>query len=118
MRTSRGRTKEARRSRCRPSPARPRRARTRAAGRRRGAGSLAGRDPRRRRELRDAQRKHAAADESGAFGSGATTTMKSPEYLVIITGLSGSGKSYVQPPLEALGFSGSDTLPIALIEPF
>src|SRR5689334_23549174 len=44
--------------------------------------------------------------------------MKSPEYLVIITGLSGSGKSYVQSTLEDLGFYCSDNLPIALIEPF
>ncbi len=44
--------------------------------------------------------------------------MKAPEYLVIITGLSGSGKSYVQSTLEDLGFYCSDNLPIALIEPF
>jgi UPF0042 nucleotide-binding protein len=41
-----------------------------------------------------------------------------PEYLSIITGLSGSGKSYVQGTLEDLGFYCSDNLPIALIEPF
>src|SRR5437763_16973488 len=44
--------------------------------------------------------------------------MRRPEYLVIITGLSGSGKSYVQSTLEDLGFYCSDNLPIALIEPF
>lgn len=44
--------------------------------------------------------------------------MKAPEYLVIISGLSGSGKSYVQSTLEDLGFYCSDNLPIALIEPF
>ena len=44
--------------------------------------------------------------------------MPRPEYLVIITGLSGSGKSYVQSTLEDLGFYCSDNLPIALIEPF
>ena len=44
--------------------------------------------------------------------------MTKPEYLVIITGLSGSGKSYVQSTLEDLGFYCSDNLPIALIEPF
>jgi UPF0042 nucleotide-binding protein len=44
--------------------------------------------------------------------------MKRPEYLVIITGLSGSGKSYVQSTLEDLGFYCSDNLPIPLIEPF
>src|SRR5437764_14394005 len=44
--------------------------------------------------------------------------MPRPEYLVIIHGLSGSGKSYVQSTLEDLGFYCSDNLPIALIEPF
>ena len=44
--------------------------------------------------------------------------MKVPEYLVIITGLSGSGKSYVQSTLEDLGFYCADNLPVALIEPF
>src|SRR5258707_5199699 len=44
--------------------------------------------------------------------------MKTPESLVIITGLSGSGKSYVQSTLEALGFYCCDNLPIELIEPF
>jgi len=44
--------------------------------------------------------------------------MPRPEYLVIITGLSGSGKSYVQSTLEDVGFYCSDNLPIALIEPF
>lgn len=41
-----------------------------------------------------------------------------PEHLVIITGLSGAGKSYVQSTLEDLGFYCSDNLPMALIEPF
>ena len=44
--------------------------------------------------------------------------MRAPEYLVVITGLSGSGKSYVQSTLEDLGFYCSDNLPVALIEPF
>ena len=44
--------------------------------------------------------------------------MKAPQFLVIITGLSGSGKSYVQSTLEDLGFYCSDNLPVALIEPF
>jgi UPF0042 nucleotide-binding protein len=44
--------------------------------------------------------------------------MRTPEYLVIITGLSGSGKSYVQSTLEDLGFYCCDNLPIELIEPF
>ena len=42
----------------------------------------------------------------------------SPEYLVVITGLSGSGKSYVQSTLEDLGFYCTDNLPIELIEPY
>jgi RNase adapter protein RapZ len=44
--------------------------------------------------------------------------MSRPEYLVIITGLSGSGKSYVQSTLEDVGFYCCDNLPIELIEPF
>ena len=44
--------------------------------------------------------------------------MSRPQYLVIITGLSGSGKSYVQSTLEDLGFYCCDNLPIELIEPF
>jgi RNase adapter protein RapZ len=41
-----------------------------------------------------------------------------PESLVVITGLSGSGKSYVQSTLEDLGFYCTDNLPIQLIEPY
>lgn len=41
-----------------------------------------------------------------------------PEHLVVITGLSGSGKSYVQSTLEDLGFYCTDNLPIQLIEPY
>lgn len=41
-----------------------------------------------------------------------------PEFLVVITGLSGSGKSYVQSTLEDLGFYCSDNLPIELIVPY
>ncbi|HXG58930.1 MAG TPA: RNase adapter RapZ [Thermoanaerobaculia bacterium] len=44
--------------------------------------------------------------------------MRRPDHLVIITGLSGSGKSYVQSTLEDLGFYCCDNLPLALIEPF
>ncbi|HKB78217.1 MAG TPA: RNase adapter RapZ [Thermoanaerobaculia bacterium] len=44
--------------------------------------------------------------------------MKRPEYLVIITGLSGSGKSYVQSTLEDLGFYCCDNLPMQLTEAF
>ncbi len=44
--------------------------------------------------------------------------MNAPEYLVVITGLSGSGKSYVQSTLEDLGFYCTDNLPIELIESY
>jgi UPF0042 nucleotide-binding protein len=45
-------------------------------------------------------------------------TAAAPEHLVVITGLSGSGKSYVQSTLEDLGFYCTDNLPIELIEPY
>ncbi|HET7434153.1 MAG TPA: RNase adapter RapZ, partial [Thermoanaerobaculia bacterium] len=44
--------------------------------------------------------------------------MNAPEYLVVITGLSGSGKSYVQSTLEDLGFYCTDNLPLELIESY
>ena len=44
--------------------------------------------------------------------------MRTPDHLVVITGLSGSGKSYVQSTLEDLGFYCTDNLPIGLIEPY
>lgn len=44
--------------------------------------------------------------------------MSAVEHLVVITGLSGSGKSYVQSTLEDLGFYCTDNLPIELIEPY
>lgn len=44
--------------------------------------------------------------------------MDSPSHLVFITGLSGSGKSYVQGTLEDLGFYCVDNLPMSLIDPF
>lgn len=47
-----------------------------------------------------------------------TERMQVPQYLVVITGLSGSGKSYVQSTLEDLGFYCTDNLPIELIEPY
>lgn len=40
-----------------------------------------------------------------------------PEYVVIITGLSGSGKSYAQSTLEDLGFYCTDNLPVRMIDP-
>jgi RNase adapter protein RapZ len=44
--------------------------------------------------------------------------MNGPSHLVVITGLSGSGKSYVKGTLEDLGFYCVDNLPMALIDPF
>ena len=41
-----------------------------------------------------------------------------PEKLVIVTGLSGSGKSFVQSTLEDLGFYCVDNLPVPVIEGF
>ncbi|HEX2060010.1 MAG TPA: RNase adapter RapZ [Thermoanaerobaculia bacterium] len=46
------------------------------------------------------------------------SSFRPPDYLVVITGLSGSGKSYVQSTLEDLGFYCTDNLPIELIEPY
>jgi RNase adapter protein RapZ len=47
-----------------------------------------------------------------------TPSHNAPEYLVVITGLSGSGKSYVQSTLEDLGFYCTDNLPVELIDPY
>ena len=44
--------------------------------------------------------------------------MKGPSHLVFITGLSGSGKSFVQGTLEDLGFYCVDNLPMAMIDEF
>ena len=44
--------------------------------------------------------------------------MNGPSHLVFVTGLSGSGKSYVQGTLEDLGFYCVDNLPMALIDSF
>jgi len=41
----------------------------------------------------------------------------SPESLVIVTGLSGSGKSYVNKCLEDMGYFCVDNLPLELVEP-
>lgn len=41
----------------------------------------------------------------------------SPESLVVVTGLSGSGKSYVNKCLEDMGYVCVDNLPLALVEP-
>jgi RNase adapter protein RapZ len=44
--------------------------------------------------------------------------MSGPSHLVVITGLSGSGKSYVKGTLEDLGFYCVDNLPMSLIQQF
>ncbi len=44
--------------------------------------------------------------------------MNGPTHLVFVTGLSGSGKSYVQSTLEDLGFYCVDNLPMSLIDSF
>jgi RNase adapter protein RapZ len=44
--------------------------------------------------------------------------MSGPSHIVVITGLSGSGKSYVKGTLEDLGFYCVDNLPMALIDQF
>ena len=40
-----------------------------------------------------------------------------PESLVVVTGLSGSGKSYVNKCLEDMGYFCVDNLPLELLEP-
>ena len=40
-----------------------------------------------------------------------------PESLVVVTGLSGSGKSYVNKCLEDMGYFCVDNLPLELVEP-
>ena len=40
-----------------------------------------------------------------------------PESLVVVTGLSGSGKSYVNNSLEDMGYFCVDNLPLELLEP-
>jgi UPF0042 nucleotide-binding protein len=54
-------------------------------------------------------KKTSAAGDSGAFPM--------PESLVIATGLSGSGKSYVNKCLEDMGYFCVDNLPLELVEP-
>ena len=46
------------------------------------------------------------------------TSKPAPDHLVVITGLSGSGKSYVQSTLEDLGFYCTDNLPLELIDSY
>lgn len=44
-------------------------------------------------------------------------TFSAPESLVVVTGLSGSGKSYVNKCLEDMGYFCVDNLPLELVEP-
>jgi UPF0042 nucleotide-binding protein len=55
--------------------------------------------------------KNAAGSDGTATGSTAT------ESLVVVTGLSGSGKSYVNKCLEDIGYFCVDNLPLELVEP-
>jgi UPF0042 nucleotide-binding protein len=55
------------------------------------------------------ERVSAPLDPAGAFPL--------PESLVIVTGLSGSGKSYVNKCLEDMGYFCVDNLPLELVEP-
>jgi UPF0042 nucleotide-binding protein len=50
-------------------------------------------------------------------GDAADTNFSLPESLVIATGLSGSGKSYVNKCLEDMGYFCVDNLPLELVEP-
>lgn len=54
---------------------------------------------------------------SGPTPDGVETGGVSPESLVIVTGLSGSGKSYVNKCLEDMGYFCVDNLPLELVEP-
>jgi RNase adapter protein RapZ len=47
----------------------------------------------------------------------ASSTSTVPESLVVVTGLSGSGKSYVNKCLEDMGYFCVDNLPLELLEP-
>src|SRR5437870_8230638 len=53
--------------------------------------------------------------DSGEAPQGKISTP--PESLVIVTGLSGSGKSYVNKCLEDMGYFCVDNLPLELVEP-
>lgn len=55
--------------------------------------------------------------EAAAPLSAVPTSSLVPESLVIVTGLSGSGKSYVNKCLEDMGYFCVDNLPLELIEP-
>ena len=54
---------------------------------------------------------------AGGKPEGATALPGGAESLVIVTGLSGSGKSYVNKCLEDIGFFCVDNLPLELVEP-
>ncbi len=54
---------------------------------------------------------------SGAAPTPAAATAGVPESLVVVTGLSGSGKSWVNKCLEDMGYFCVDNLPLDLLEP-
>lgn len=58
-----------------------------------------------------------AATADAAAPLGLSPAVSAPESLVIVTGLSGSGKSYVNKCLEDMGYLCVDNLPLELVEP-
>ncbi|HVE66909.1 MAG TPA: RNase adapter RapZ, partial [Thermoanaerobaculia bacterium] len=73
-----------------------------------------GQRPVRRTERRAGRRSGPAAPAATMKAAGASTV---PESLLIVTGLSGSGKSYVFKCLEDMGYLCVDNLPLPLVEP-
>lgn len=75
--------------------------------------------PRRQRPARRAEkpagRRSGSAAPAAATKAAAASTV--PESLLIVTGLSGSGKSYVFKCLEDMGYLCVDNLPLPLVEP-
>ena len=58
-----------------------------------------------------------AAVKNAAGSGGTATGANATESLVVVTGLSGSGKSYVNKCLEDIGYFCVDNLPLELVEP-
>ena len=68
-------------------------------------------------KARETRPKHVAAPPSPKSSLKRVAAPPVPESLVIVTGLSGSGKSYVFKCLEDMGYFCVDNLPLPLIEP-
>ena len=68
-----------------------------------------------RRAEKPARRRSGSAAPAAATKAAAASTV--PESLLIVTGLSGSGKSYVFKCLEDMGYLCVDNLPLPLVEP-